>query len=106
MNAEPSGSVLVTGGGGFIGTWVLRELLSRGLQPVAFDVQKHDERWQRVLGAGASQVRFVAGSLLDHDLLQRTCDEHGVTHIIHLAALLTPNCQQDQIGRASCRERV
>lgn len=89
------GTVLVTGGGGFIGTWVLRELLSRGMRPVVFDVQKNDERWQRVLGSGASQVPFVAGSLLDRDRLQQTCDEHGVSHIIHLAALLTPQCQQD-----------
>ena len=90
-----SESVLVTGGGGFIGTWVLRELLSRGLRPVVFDVQKNDERWQRVLGDDAANVAFVAGSLLDRERLRRTADEQRVSHIIHLAALLTPNCQQD-----------
>ena len=86
-----SESVLVTGGGGFIGTWVLRELLSRGLRPVAFDVQKNDQRWQRILGSDAAKIAFVAGSLLDRGLLQRTADEQRVSHIIHLAALLTPN---------------
>ena len=95
LNDQPTRTVLVTGGGGFIGTWVLRELLSRGLRPIAFDVQKNDERWQRVIGDGAAQIPFVSGSLLDRELLQRTCDEHGVTHLIHLAALLTPQCQQD-----------
>ena len=97
-------SVLVTGGGGFIGTWVLRELLSRGLRPVVFDVQKNDERWQRILGSDAANVAFVAGSLLDRGLLQRTADEQRVSHIIHLAALLTPNCQQDPY--AGCEVNV
>lgn len=92
---EQAGSVLVTGGGGFIGTWVLRELLSRGLKAVAFDVQKNDDRWQRILGDKAPQVSFVSGNLLDRELLQRVADEHQVSHIIHLAALLTPQCQQD-----------
>lgn len=95
QQTEQTGSVLVTGGGGFIGTWVLRELLARGLKPVAFDVQKSDERWQRILGDKASQVTFVSGSLLDRDALQRVCDKHQVSHIIQLAALLTPQCQQD-----------
>ena len=91
-----SESVLVTGGGGFIGTWVLRDLLSRGLRPVVFDVQRNDERWQnRILGPDAANVVFVAGSLLDRGLLQQTADEHRVSHIIHLAALLTPECQRD-----------
>ncbi len=99
-----SDSVLVTGGGGFIGTWVLRELLSRGLRPVVFDVQKNDERWQSILGGDTAKVAFVAGSLLDRGLLQRTADEHRVSHVIHLAALLTPNCQQDPF--AGCEVNV
>lgn len=88
-------AVLITGGGGFIGTWVLRDLLSRGLRPIVFDLQKNDQRWQRILGSDAAKVEFVAGSLLDRELLQRTADEKGVSHVIHLAALLTPDCQHD-----------
>lgn len=104
MSNQQADSVLVTGGGGFIGTWVLRELLSRGMKPVVFDVQKNDQRWHRVLGAAAADVTFVAGSLLDRDLLRRTCDEHAISRLIHLAALLTPNCQQDPF--AGCQINV
>lgn len=88
-------TVLVTGGCGFIGTWVLRELLTCGLRPVAFDVQPNVERWQRILGKGAAYVEFVQGNLTDRAQLQRACDDHQVTRLIHLAALLTPACQQD-----------
>jgi nucleoside-diphosphate-sugar epimerase len=88
-------AVLVTGGSGFIGSWVLRELLRRGARPVVFDLQPAPERWRRVLGAAASQVAFEAGSLVDRARLESACAAHGVTRIIHLAALLTPACQQD-----------
>ncbi|MBI5761374.1 MAG: NAD(P)-dependent oxidoreductase [Planctomycetales bacterium] len=88
-------TVLVTGGSGFVGTWVLRELLARGIRPVVLDVIDAPERWRRVLGENAARVSFVPGSLLDRDRLAQVCDEFHVTHIIHLAALLTPACQQD-----------
>ena len=73
-----SDTVLVTGGGGFIGTWVLRELISRGLSPVVIDIQKNSERWKRILGSDADKVRFVAGTLLDRPLLSRVVDENRV----------------------------
>ena len=97
-------SVLVTGGGGFIGTWVLRELISRGLRPVVFDVQRNSERWERVLGARAANIKFVSGSLLDRELLKKTARDEQVSRIIHLAALLTPQCQQDPF--AGCEINV
>ena len=97
-------TVLVTGGGGFIGTWVLRALLARGVRAVAFDAHENPIRWQRLLGAHAAEVPFVRGSLLDRTLLARVFDEQRVTHVIHLAALLTPNCQQDPF--AGCEVNV
>ncbi|WP_373653004.1 MULTISPECIES: NAD-dependent epimerase/dehydratase family protein [unclassified Schlesneria] len=87
--------ILVTGGCGFIGTWVLRELLSQGLSPIAFDLRRDDDRWQRILGSDAQRIPFVAGTLCDRELLSGLVKEHKVTHIIHLAALLTPQCQQN-----------
>ncbi|HVW02451.1 MAG TPA: NAD(P)-dependent oxidoreductase [Planctomycetaceae bacterium] len=95
MSQSAGGAALVTGGSGFIGTWVLRELLARGVQPIAYDLQPHPERWQRVLGPGADRVKFVQGSLLEREKLAAACDQHEVRHLIHLAALLTPACQAD-----------
>ncbi len=99
-----SETVLVTGGSGFIGAWVLRALLARGIRAVAFDAHENPVRWQRLLGTQASEIPFVKGSLLDRALLARVFDEHGVTHVIHLAALLTPNCQEDPF--AGCEVNV
>ena len=90
-----SESVLVTGGSGFIGTWVLHELVARGVRPVVFDLQRNDDRWERVLGRRAAEITFVRGNLLDRELLRRTVQEQQISGLIHLAALLTPACQHD-----------
>ncbi|MFO0902958.1 MAG: NAD(P)-dependent oxidoreductase [Pirellulales bacterium] len=98
----PSPCVLVTGGSGFIGAWVLRELHTRGMSSVAFDRAPAVERWQRILGASAAaDVKFAAGDLSDREALGRVFDHHAVTHVIHLAALLTPACQLDPYAAAA-----
>jgi UDP-glucose 4-epimerase len=88
-------AVLVTGGSGFIGTWVLRDLLEAGKRVIALDVRPATERWSRVLGARAKDVVFSDVSLIDRDGLAALMKQHDVSHVIHLAALLTPDCQQD-----------
>ena len=92
---EMKTTVLVTGGCGFIGTWVLKELLRRGAAAVALDVGGRPERWERVLGVDAQRVPLVTGSLLDRQMVARLFQDHNITHVIHLAALLTPACHAD-----------
>lgn len=93
--SESSPTVLVTGGCGFIGTWVVRELLERGLGVVVLDAGERPARWDRVMGARAQSVVLESGSLLDRTLLARIFSAYPITHVIHLAALLTPACQAD-----------
>ncbi|MFM8251564.1 MAG: NAD-dependent epimerase/dehydratase family protein [Planctomycetota bacterium] len=88
-------TVLVTGGGGFIGTWVLRLLLERQHTVVALDRRFHADRAARILGPLATQVVSYEVDLTDRQQLLSICQQHRVTHLIHLAALLTPACQQD-----------
>lgn len=88
-------TVLVTGGCGFIGTWVLRELITRGVNAVVLDAGERPERWHRVIGDSAENIPLLQGSLLDRPLVSDLFDRHQVTHVIHLAALLTPACQND-----------
>ena len=90
-----SNSVLVTGGSGFIGTWVLRELLAQGARPIVVDPSPALPRWQRVLDSRASEVVTAEASLLDPASLLGVIEKYEVSQIIHLAALLTPACQQD-----------
>ena len=88
-------SFLVTGGSGFVGSWVLRLLLSQDAQVAVYDVQANRSRWDRVLGTDADRVSFFQGDLVDRPHLNKVCEEMGVTHVVHLGALLTPACQED-----------
>lgn len=88
-------SFLVTGGSGFVGSWVLRLLLSQDAQVAVYDVQANRSRWDRVLGTDADRVSFFQGDLVDRPHLNQVCEEMGVTHVVHLGALLTPACQED-----------
>lgn len=88
-------SVLVTGGSGFIGSWVLRELCQRDARVVVLDRLPGTDRWQRLLGTQASEIIYTDTSLTDRDAIRSTIETHEISHVVHLAALLTPDCQND-----------
>lgn len=70
---------LVTGGAGFIGTWIRRELLARGHSILVFDHQ--DRRHQLTDGE-----EFFLGDVRDHVAVTEAAAH--VDGIIHLAAVL------------------
>jgi UDP-glucose 4-epimerase len=72
---------LVTGGAGFIGSHVAEHLVRKGHRVVVLDD----------LSGGFTEnvpdgCRFVKGSILDHDLVDRLFDEQGFDYVYHLAA--------------------
>ena len=87
---------LVTGANGCIGAWTVAQLAREGVPVVALDASDDLHRLRLLLDedavAGLTRVR---GDITDLDALERTLDEHGVTHVIHLAALQVPFCRAD-----------
>src|SRR3954454_22582423 len=73
-------SWLVTGGAGYIGAHVVRALEESDLEAVVVDDLSSGHR--RFVGSGTP---FVEGTILDTDLLVRTCKEHAVEGVVHLA---------------------
>ena len=88
---------LVTGGVGFIGAWVVRELLERRCGVVVMDIAAAGRRWMHLAGPGARDIRFVRADILDEGRIADTLDAHGISHVIHLVGLLTPDCQRDPV---------
>jgi len=87
---------LITGAKGFIGAWVVKNLVERGDRPLIFDVDT-DSRRLRVLltDEQLDGVDFIRGDVTRFEDLDRAVAEHGVTHLIHLAALQVPACNAD-----------
>ncbi|MBI2858892.1 MAG: NAD-dependent epimerase/dehydratase family protein [Chloroflexi bacterium] len=81
--------VLVTGGLGAHGSWVVRQLHAEGHIPVIFD--NHQD--MTLLPDLAGKVTVVAGDIREIADVIRAVKEHQVTVIAHIAALKSPVAQ-------------
>jgi len=78
-------AVLITGGSGLIGTYVVKELLTRGEEIVVYDLKPP---------ADETGICFVNGTVTDKNRLLNICKKRAVDKVIHLAALLQFGCEQ------------
>ncbi|MDR0720181.1 MAG: NAD(P)-dependent oxidoreductase [Treponema sp.] len=80
---------LITGGTGFIGSYIAKRLLDEKHTVVAFDFQPSETSAQEVLTPDElSRVKIVQGDVSDLDQLLRVCEEYKVERLIHMAAIL------------------
>src|SRR5436190_24401906 len=88
--------VLITGGYGFIGAWIIRNLLSRGDEVWVFDLREDARRLRLILPESeVAKVTFVQGDVCDLKALSAAITSHQISHIIHLAGLQVPTCRAD-----------
>jgi nucleoside-diphosphate-sugar epimerase len=88
--------VLITGGYGFIGAWIARDLLARGDQVFVYDLKEDPRRLRLILPeAEVKKVAFVPGDVTDLPALSKAVADHGITHVVHLAGLQVPTCRAD-----------
>lgn len=93
--------VLVTGGTGCIGSWVVRNLLHEEVPVVVLTAGQRFGRLKLILtGAEFDKITFVTGDILDMATLQSASQRHGVNRIIHLAGMQLPFCAADPIRGA------
>jgi nucleoside-diphosphate-sugar epimerase len=90
--------VLITGGYGCIGSWIVRELLRRGDQVFIYDL-KEDPRRMRLLISEeqVGRTMFVQGDVTNLASLKAAITGNQITHIVHLAGLMVPACRADPI---------
>ncbi|MFM0646660.1 UDP-glucose 4-epimerase GalE [Paraburkholderia bryophila] len=83
------GTILVTGGAGFIGSHTCVELLNGGYAVVVVDnlVNSNRESLARVEQITGKRVAFYENDSRDKAVLQRIFDTHPITGAIHFAAL-------------------
>jgi nucleoside-diphosphate-sugar epimerase len=86
----------MTGALGCIGAWIVKQLVERGDQAVAFDLSEDRRRLQAIMSPGAlASVRFVRGDITDAGQVRSALESCAASHVIHLAGLQVPSCRAD-----------
>jgi nucleoside-diphosphate-sugar epimerase len=90
--------VLLTGGYGCIGSWILRNLLERGDQVWVYDLKEDTRRLRLVVSdEQLRQIAFVQGDVTDLPKIRETLHGNQITHVVHLAGLQVPVCKADPL---------
>jgi UDP-glucose 4-epimerase len=77
--------VLVTGGLGVNGVWVLRRLVAQGLQPVVFENRADYSLLAQDL---RDRIRLVHGDVTHCDDLRAALRTHRIQRVVHMAAVI------------------
>jgi len=85
--------VLVTGGGGFIAGWIMKQLLQEDVAVRSLDLSESPAIAMSVLGAASSEVDWRSGDIADPEAVESAAKDCDL--IMHLAAILTPDCAAD-----------
>jgi nucleoside-diphosphate-sugar epimerase len=90
--------VLLTGGYGCIGSWIVRKLLEGGDEAFIYDLKEDPRRMRQIMTEEqVRRVPFVQGDVTDLPGLKAAIERHGITHVIHLAGLQVPVCRANPI---------
>jgi UDP-glucose 4-epimerase len=75
--------ILVTGGAGYIGSVVVKQLLDCGYEPIIFDDLSHGHR-----AALPASARLIVGDIADRAMLERIFAEFRPQAVMHFAAFI------------------
>ncbi|WP_416138935.1 NAD-dependent epimerase/dehydratase family protein [Halomonas sp. HK25] len=84
--------VLISGGSGFLGAWIIRRLLKGGYEVRVLD-RSGDPRLVESIAGPLDRIEWLLGDVsVSEDVMAAVA---GCDAVIHLAALLTPACRDD-----------
>lgn len=90
--------VLVTGGSGFLGAWIIRRLTARGIGVRVFDIHANRQTVAAIAGDVAHQLEWRVGDIRHAEDMQQALQ--GCDGVIHLAGVLTPDCSAHPVRGA------
>ena len=83
-------TTLITGGTGFVGANLVKDLASNGHTVVSMDLNAPDSLMHNFISEVASNISFVTGDILDQQFLDNIQSTYKIDRIIH-AAVYTVN---------------
>jgi UDP-glucuronate 4-epimerase len=92
---------LVTGAMGCLGAWVVRHLLDEGTPVVGLDLSTNRSRLRLIASEEQlSQATFLTTDIAEPGTVAAAVAEHGISHVVHCAALQVPFVRADPPGGA------
>ncbi|HLI06472.1 MAG TPA: NAD(P)-dependent oxidoreductase [Ktedonobacteraceae bacterium] len=89
-------TIMITGGSGFLGTYVIRQLAERGDRVISFDAVGPSAELAALTAPYEGQIVRVRGQILDLASLLRAVQQYKVERIFHAAALYDPPYSLDE----------
>jgi nucleoside-diphosphate-sugar epimerase len=90
--------VLLTGGYGFFGAWIVRNLIERRDEVFIYDLKEDPYRLRLIMPeAQVRRVTFAPGDVTDQAALKSAIDRHRISRVVHLAGLQVPTCRANPI---------
>jgi UDP-glucose 4-epimerase len=83
-------TVMVTGSSGFLGSYIVRQLVQKGDEVVAFDVRSPTAELAWLLRKEWPDVKFYRGTVEDLGAIVRAVKENRVQMVVHAASVVDP----------------
>ena len=83
-------NILIFGGCGFLGSWIVKALLKKNLEITIFDLIIKTDLLKKLIGNELKKINFIEGDITDYEqVLKATKD---MNYVLNLAGLMTPDC--------------
>lgn len=87
--------VIIFGGCGFLGSWLVKKLILKGYKVTVFDSKINKMLLMQLLERDISEVNFIEGDITNYnDVLKAV---RKIDNVINLVGLMTPDCSSNPI---------
>ncbi len=87
--------IIIFGGCGFLGSWIVRAFLKKSYSVLIFDLKIQKELLRHVIGEDINKIKFINGDITNYDQVQEALN--NMDHVINLAGLMTPDCSSNPV---------
>ena len=86
-------NIIIFGGTGFLGSWIVKNFIKRDYKVTIFDLKIETELLKKLIGKDIEKIKFLKGDVTNYEeVLEAT---FNMDHVVNLAGLMTPDCSRN-----------